>query len=207
MAILIDSGTPASDKNFWATTREAFSDAQVLYGRKFQCDVAAEPLTAKCANYFARPEMLDQLLDYRTTSKIREQMAAAESKGVICTGLDSLHLPWPDHWWCNPPFDLKPEFIRHARKQQVFGHPGMMLLPYEPLAGWWRRLLANDVIVYEPDGRYQFYERDGVTRKSGANFGCALVAFPTMKIGPSLRVPFERGIGRNPNQLEGVANG
>jgi hypothetical protein len=195
MAILIDSGTPASDKNFWATTWEAFADAKVLYGRSFECDVAAEPLTAKCTSYFARPEMLDQLLDYRTTSKIREQMKMAEQLGVVCAGLDSLNLFWPDHWWCNPPFDLKPEFIRHARRNQRMGHPGMMLLPYEPLSGWWRRLLADDVIVYEPDGRYQFYERDGVTRKNGANFGCALVAFPTMKIGPSLRVPFKRGIG------------
>ena len=30
MAILIDSGTPASDKNFWATTWECFADAQAL---------------------------------------------------------------------------------------------------------------------------------------------------------------------------------
>ena len=32
-------------------------------------------------------------------------------------------------------------------------------------------------------------------RKSGANFGCALIAFPTMKVGASPRIPFVRGIG------------
>ena len=56
-------------------------------------------------------------------------------------------------------------------------------------------LLAEDVIIYEPDGRYQFYERDGATRKSGANFGCALIAFPSLKVGASPRIPFVRGIG------------
>lgn len=196
MAILIDSGTHAADKNFWATTWECFADAQALYGRRFECDVAAEPLTSKCQHYFARPEMLDQLLDYRTRADIKLQMSLAERQGVICIGLDSLNIAWPAHWWCNLPFDLKPEFIGQARKQQAAGRSGMMLLPYEPLTQWWRTLLAEDVIVYEPDGRYQFYERDGATKKSGANFGCALVAFPTMKIGPSLRVPFDRGVGK-----------
>lgn len=195
MAILIDSGTPASDKNFWATTWECFADAQALYGRNFECDVAAEPLTAKCGRYFTSHLLLDKLLDYRTSDDVRAQMREAELAGTVCIGIDSLNLDWPEHWWCNPPFDLKPEFITQARKQQANGRPGMMLLPYEPLTIWWRSLLAEDVIIYEPDGRYQFYERDGVTKKNGANFGCALIAFPTMKVGASPRIPFVRGIG------------
>lgn len=166
MAILIDSGTPASDKNFWATTWECFADAQTLYGRRFECDVAAEPLTAKCSHYFTSHLLLEKLLDYRTSDDVRAQMREAELAGTICMGIDSLNLDWPEHWWCNPPFDLKPEFITQARQQQANGRPGMMLLPYEPLTTWWRRLLAEDVIIYEPDGRYQFYERDGATRKS-----------------------------------------
>ena len=79
MAILIDSGTPAEQKNFWSTTWECFADAQHLYGREFEIDVCAEPLTSKCYQYFARAEMLDQLLDYRTTAEIRRQMHWAES--------------------------------------------------------------------------------------------------------------------------------
>lgn len=195
MAILVDSGTPASDKNFWATTWECFADAVALYGRPFACDVAAEPLTAKCSRYYARPEMLDHLLDYRTSSLVRIQMRKAEAAGRVCAGLDSLNIDWPADWWCNLPFDMKPEFIGQARKQQAAGRPGMMLLPYEPLTGWWRQLLANECIVYEPDGRYNFMERDGVTRKTGVNFGSALVAFPAHKIGQSILVPFNRGIG------------
>lgn len=195
MPILIDSGTPASDKNFWATTRECFLDAQMLYGRRFEVDVAAEPQTAKCNQYFTSHLFLEQLLDYRTSATARAKLHQAEQSGVICMGLDSLNLDWPEHWWCNPPFDMKPEFIAQARKQQAQGKSGMMLLPYEPLTTWWRRTLAEDVLIFEPDGRYQFYERDGQTRKSGANFGCALLAFPTMKIGQSIRIPFTRGIG------------
>lgn len=203
MAILIKSNTPDSDKNFWATTWDCFADAQALYGRRFKCDVAAEPLTAKCKSYFARPELLDQLLHYRTRDEVRSQMRMTEARrDTWCDGLDSLQLKWPEHWWCNPPFDLKHDFIQHARKQQADGRSGMMLLPYEPLSGWWRRLLADDVIIYEPDGRYQFYERDGETKKSGANFGCALVAFPTMRIGKSIRVPFERGFSTKSGDQE-----
>ncbi|MFB2865718.1 DNA N-6-adenine-methyltransferase [Aeromonas sp. MdU4] len=195
MAILIDSGTPASDKNFWATTWECFYDAQELYGRPFDCDVAAEPSTTKCSRYFTSHLLLDRLLDYRSREEVLAQIREAENERSVCIGLDSLNLNWPEHWWCNPPFDFKPEFITKARQQQANGKPGMMLLPYEPLTTWWRRLLADEVIIYEPNGRYQFYERDGKTRKNGANFGCALIAFPTMKVGPSPRIPFARGIG------------
>ena len=74
MAILIDSGTPASDKNFWATTWECFADAQALYGRNFECDIAAEPLTAKCSHYFTSHLLLEKLLDYRTRDDVRAQI-------------------------------------------------------------------------------------------------------------------------------------
>lgn len=196
MAILVKSKTPVDDKDFWGTSWQCFKDAMALYGRPFKIDVAAEPLTAKCVSYYARPEMLDQLLDYRTNAETRRQMHEAEFyDNTYCVGLDSLNLIWPDDWWCNPPFTMKPQFIAQARKAQAAGRPGMMLLPYEPLTGWWRELLADEVIVYEPDGRYQFMERDGETMKQGSNFGSALVLFPAHKIGPSVRVPFYRGIG------------
>ena len=69
----------------------------------------------------------------------------------------------------------------------------MMLLPYESLTNWWRDNLAEGVIIYEPDGRYNFMERDGKTKKSGANFGSVLVSFPSQHIGQSPRIPFIRG--------------
>lgn len=169
MAILVDSGTAAADKNFWATTPECFADGQALYGRPFELDVCAEPLTAKCQRYYGNPMLYDMVLDPRTSA---------------------------EHWWCNPPFDQKLEFIGHARRQQAAGRPGMMLLPYEPLAGWWIKRLSFGVIIYEPDGRYQFCERDGETRKQGANFGSALVVFPTHHIAESPRIRFARGIGQ-----------
>lgn len=197
MAILIDSGTPEADKNFWATTPECFADAQALYGRPFNADVCAEPLTAKCQRYYGNPALYDAVLDYRTSA---DTLAVMRESGRTCLALDSLAVSWPDHWWCNPPFDRKLDFIGMARRQQAAGRPGMMLLPYEPLAGWWRKRLAFGVIIYEPDGRYQFCERDGVTRKQGANFGSALVVFPTHHIGESPRIRFERGIGQIPQK-------
>lgn len=193
MAILIESGTAADDKNFWATTPECFADGQALYGRPFAVDVCAEPLTAKCQRYYGNPALYDAVLDYRTGADVRAMM---RESGNVCVALDSLAVDWPEHWWCNPPFDRKLEFIGQARRQQAAGRPGMMLLPYEPLAGWWNKRLSFGCIIYEPDGRYQFCERDGVTKKQGANFGSALVVFPTHHIGESPRIRFERGIGQ-----------
>ena len=108
---------------------------------------------------------------------------------------DALSMDWPHDWWCNPPFSLKMEFIRKARESQAKGVAGVMLLPYEPLTAWWRANLSHDVVIYEPDGRYNFLERDGVTKKSGVNFGSVFVLFPANRIGPSIRVPFQRGVG------------
>ena len=159
------SNTADGDKNFWATSWRQFFDATYLYGRPFQFDVCAEEATAKCGpiNYFS-PERGD----------------------------DALALDWPADFWCNPPFSRKVEFIQHALEQAKNGRPGMMLLPYEPVSNWWRDNLKDDVIVYEPDGRYNFMERDGKTKKSGANFGTVLVSFPAQRIGPSPRIPFTR---------------
>ena len=191
MAILVKSNTDPKDSNFWATSWEAFSDAEILYGRQFDIDVCAEPLTTKCDKYYGNPMLYDQLLDYRTSRDTRISMM-----GKTCLALDSLNprVHWLQHWWCNPPFDFKEDFILKARTQQECGRSGMMLLPYEPLTQWWRKLLARDCIIYEPDGRYNFYERDGKTKKTGANFGSVLVAFPSMILGESVRYPFKRGL-------------
>ncbi len=162
------STTADADKNFWATSWRQYYDAVELYGRPFQWDVAAEAATTKTdrQTYFG-----------------------------LDLGDDSLQLDWPSDWWCNPPFDRKVEFIRHVLAQAKAGSPGMMLLPYEPVSNWWRDNLRDDVIVYEPDGRYNFMERDGITMKDGVNFGTALVLFTTATIGLSLRIPYTRGVG------------
>lgn len=167
MTILVNSKTQAADKNYWATTRECFDDAECLYGRKFAHDVCAEKLTSKCGESYWN---LDN------------------------DGIDALKMTWPGDWWCNPPFDRKSEFIDKAIAEQRKGRPGMMLLPYEPLTGWWRRSLSHGVIIYEPDGRYNFLERDGLTKKQGVNFGCAFVCFPSFRLSESVRVAFGRGI-------------
>ena len=190
MAILVKSKTPEADRNFWGTQWECLADAERLHGRRFRLDVAAEPLTAKCASYYASPELYDRLLDYRTSKETKAQMIHSLA---VCVGLDSLSLPWITDWFCNPPFDWKEQFIKKAKQEQAKGHAGVMLLPYEPLTSWWRRNLSEGVIVYEPDGRYNFLERDGNTKKSGSNFGSVLVGFPSQFIGQSIRVPYTRG--------------
>jgi hypothetical protein len=70
-------------------------------------------------------------------------------------------------------------------------------LPLNYLAHLESKGIRKGCIIYEPDGRYNFMERDGETKKSGVNFGSALVCFPAMHIGDSITVPFNRGIGAN----------
>ena len=186
MAILINSSTAASDKNRWGTMWECFWDAQALYGREFNCDAAAEPQTTKCPEFFVSPDWFERQ---------REQGCFVLNPQARIIGFDSLQCDWPDHWWCNPPFDLKAEFIAHAVKQAKAGRSGMMLLPYEPLTGWWQeRVEGNASVIYEPDGRYNFVEIDGITKKTGVNFGSVFVLFTPGYFPQPQRIRFKRGV-------------
>lgn len=194
MAILVKSKTASDNKNLWGTTWDCFHDGQALYGREFQIDVAAAPLTSKCEKYYTTDKIIDELTFNPTETKDLLRYASI-MRGTRCVGLDSLNLDWPEHWYCNPEFDQKAKFIRKAKQQQALGRPGMMLLPYTKLTDWWRSSLNEGCIIYEPDGRYPFYESDGVTKKNGPNFDSCFIAFPAMKINESPVVRFSRGIG------------
>ena len=42
------------------------------------------------------------------------------------------------HWWCNPPFNKAAEFLAKAHYEMLRGHPGIMLLPGNFEAKWFR---------------------------------------------------------------------
>lgn len=200
MAILIQSSTDSSEKDRWATQHGCFNDGQHLYGRPFKIDVAAEPETAKCDRFMVSPDWfewsrLDILSPYAQSGfNLRPEQRIV--------GFDSLYCDWENDWWCNPPFTLKKEFLAKAAQQVKKGFSGMMLLPYEPLSGWWLELVKPFAsVIYEPDGRYNFYKADGVTKKYGVNFGSALVLFTPHTVVEPARVGFVRGVG-NENALE-----
>lgn len=175
MAHLVKSTTDKSDKNRWATTWECFERAQELFGAEFAIDVAAEEETAKCKQFIGPPKYSWNVRD-----------------GVpVCVGNDALalHSAWVDKWWLNPPFDLKREFINKAIEQSRLGHSGMMLLPYEPCTKWFRELVVpHATAIYVPDGRYNFLESDGITKKTGVNFPSCFVLFTPHYNGGEARV-------------------
>lgn len=195
MAILINSNTSKDEKNRWATTVECFNDAQHLNGRPFSIDVAAEPETAKVNRFMVAPEWFDARRESCYGKDGRHGFNLKPEQQIV--GFDALQCDWPDNWWCNPPFDMKLEFIAKATEQSKLGRGGMMLLPYEPLTQWWRNNIDGVAAkIFEPDGRYSFYEVDGVTKKDGVNFGSAFVLFTPE--GPTTpRQPFRRGIALN----------
>ena len=191
MAILVKSTTAVSDKNRWSTTLECFSDAQILFGRPFSVDTAAEPATAKVNNFYISP-------DFFKFNNWASEITKSDNRIV---GVDALSIDWIDGWWCNPPFDHKQEFLIKAAKEAKAGRSGMMLLPHEPLTGWWRELVENvATIVYTPNGRYPFLETDGKTKKSGVNFGSSLILFAPHYIKRTEYVPFDRYIAKQQNK-------
>ena len=80
-----------------------------LYGRKFEIDVAAAPLTSKCKEYYTTDKIINDLTFNPVETKDLLRYAAL-MRGARCVGLDSLNLDWPEHWWCNPEFDQKRGF-------------------------------------------------------------------------------------------------
>ena len=187
MAILVKSKTNPSDKNRMGTQISCFLDAEQLYGTSFSIDVCAEPETAKCNKFYASAEWFD---------KNRGDWNLSKDKVII--GFDALECSWPPHWWCNPPFDNKISFIKKACIEAKKGRCGMMLLPYEPLTAWWlKHVNGKATAIYEPDGRYNFLEPDGRTKKQGVNFGSVFVLFTPGTFPTLQRFQFNRTMRRN----------
>lgn len=191
MAHLVKSETPAENKNRWATSWLAFNDAQALFGHPFALDVCAEPVTAKVSRFIIDQDRFNELDPALVV--IGQSGSFIYGEKQLIHAIDSLSNGWINGWWCNPPFDRKVEFICKAIKEDFHGRHGMMMLPYEPLTGWWQTYVDGYAAkVYEPNGRYNFYESDGVTKKTGVNFGSVFVLFDrTKKTTPRER--FKRG--------------
>ncbi|EGR1298312.1 hypothetical protein EAF56_20205 [Vibrio alginolyticus] len=184
MAILVKSKTDPSIKNKWGTDPRAVVDGKILFrdatGKELVFDAAAEPQTAKFSRYLLPNDWIAGRRDW--VSQLKDNNVPGGGPAT-CVGFDALQCDWEDGWWCNPPFDRKPEFIQKATEEMFKGRDGMMLLPYEPLSGWWIDYVDGYAsMVYEPNGRYPFYEADGYTRKSGVNFGSVLLLFTRRKL-------------------------
>lgn len=202
MVNLVKSKTDAKDKNRWATNWLCYDDAVKLNGKPFSIDIAAEPDTRKVNRFMVSPDWM------RLAKRRKNGLALVKSDNYEIVAVDALSNEWEGNWWCNPPFDLKKAFLAKVAIELKKGHSGMMLLPYEPLNIWWKTLVAPiATCVYEPDGRYGFYETDGKTEKHGVNFGSVFVVFtPEGNSGLLPRVPFSRGRfgrlkGQKPEQL------
>ncbi|WP_249371367.1 phage N-6-adenine-methyltransferase [Vibrio sp. 2-2(8)] len=196
MAILVHSTSPAEDKNRWGTTWECFGDGQALFGRKFKLDVCAEPATAKVDRFITSLVWLEQRAGNYFQRGIGFTANDFNPNAKI-VGFDALELRWENDFWCNPPFDLKQLFIKKAYQEARAGLSGMMLLPYEPATTWWRELVdGKATAIYEPDGRYNFFDIDGKTKKRGVNFPSAFVLWTPHHMHYTPKIPFTRGVAK-----------
>lgn len=171
MAHLVQSKTPMSEKNRLSTTLEAFSDAKLVSGLAFVLDAAAEPETTKCLSFISPEQDALSACWGVEFHKALKRYTYLEVAG-ICGGR-------PMGIWCNPPFDLKHDFIQKAYDTaRTHGIPVLMMLPYEPTTVWWRVMVDGFAsVVYEPRGRYNYYEVDGKTLKRGINFPSCFVLY------------------------------
>lgn len=183
MAILVSSKTPKSDKNRLSTTWECFNDAKAVTGLTFVLDAAAEPETSKCAHYITPEEDALSISWGERLSNIKKSLShVAVTREPIAN----------QAIWCNPPFDSKLDFIQKAYDESKLHRVSIcLLIPYEPQTIWWRCMVDGIArTVYEPRGRYNFYEPDGVTPKTGSNFGTCFVLFDGSYINDTNYVKF-----------------
>lgn len=183
MAILVKSATPKSDKNRLSTTWDCFNDAKTVTGLSFALDVAAESATAKCANYITPEEDALSVCWGERLSKVMVKMGRMMHTRMPVAALGI---------WCNPPFDRKLDFIQKAYDEsRKHGVAICLLIPYEPQTIWWRCMIEGVArTVYEPRGRYNFYEPDGKTIKTGVNFGTCFVLFDGSYINETQYIKF-----------------
>ncbi len=190
------SKTEESSKDLWGTGLSLRSDAEALYGRAFKTDVCTFPHNAQANQYILPPSFLDSFLDYRGWRE-KENFQKANQLNKTCIGFDGLNrkVPWGNDWFCNPPFSdqLRKAFITRALHEQYRGNAGTMILPYAPATGWFRQYLGKGVIIYEPDGRYNYNDTNGLVQK-GCNFDSCVVVFPTCYLRDSIRIPYDRFI-------------
>ncbi len=184
MAHLVKSKTALSEKNRLSTTWQAFNDAKKVSGLTFVLDVAAEPETSKCVSFIS-PEQ-DAL---NTCWGIEFSRALKRFSHLEAVGMSHGR---PFGIWCNPPFDEKLDFIQKSYDtSRAHGIPVLMMLPYEPNTIWWRVMIDGFArTVYEPRGRYNYYEVDGKTLKRGINFSSCFVLFDVSYINNTQYVKF-----------------
>ena len=161
------SNTDVNIKNLWATTQDAYKDACKLCGAYyFELDAAASSKNKKCALYINEDQ------DALTIEWFREELV----KTV----------------WCNPPFDLKREFLAHAYNQRKHGLTCMMI-PYEPTTKWWREFVHDKAsIVYVPDGRDNFIHPKTEKEIKGVSFASCIVVFTPLTL-TTQYIHFKRG--------------
>ena len=130
----------------------------------------------------------------RTPEEFKPEAIAAytnQDLKTIQNQLTSLKKRGNDRF-CNPPISdqFRKAFITRAQHEQYRGNAGTMILPYAPAAGWFRQYLGKGVIIYEPDGRYNYNDTNGVVQK-GCNFDSCVVVFPACYLRDSIRIPYD----------------
>lgn len=159
------SRTKSDIKNLWITSDEAFRHALSLCGQShFDIDVAASVRNARCEVFFTKED--DGLKRFWFSSAM-----------------------WA---WCNPPFDLKREFLDKAYEQRAHGNTCLMI-PYEPCTKWWRSHIHGKAsVVYIPDGRYNYCHPETGEEIKGVAFASCFVVFTSLNM-PTQYVHFNRG--------------
>ena len=150
------SKTPKEDKDKRQTPKAVFNRIQELINIPFVHDVAAESHTAKCPSFWTKEDdafskdWLDPLIGHSLPSAL----------------------------FCNPPFSNMTPWLEHAYATAKRGGIVVVLCPDDRSVGWYQDHLEDKAqIIYIPDRRISFEDKDGIPQKGnpkGTAFGVFL---------------------------------
>ena len=68
----------------------------------------------------------------------------------VCLGpekFDALKEVWPNHSYCNPPWDIKAKFVDAAIRSYERGSEVLLYLPFDPSTGWFHKLYRHNPLI------------------------------------------------------------
>jgi site-specific DNA-methyltransferase (adenine-specific) len=154
---LIESPETTGDRDCWGTPGDLFRTLDAEF--HFAWDLAAEPWSAKCENYFTPANDAFQY--------------------------DWTRLPQP--LWLNPPFSDLSRWIGTAWRAAVYGATVVAIVPaHRCEQAWWHQYVIGQAAeVRCPRGRVEYVAPPGIAQ-SGPKFPSCVLVYRPGHAGPTI---------------------
>lgn len=162
---LNNTTTPESERDLAQTPTWFVGAAENFFRFKYDLDVCANAVTAKCEIYYSLEEL----------------------------GIDALVTPWGRRNWCNPPYSNITPWVEKAMCEAQNGNISTLLIPDKPEVGYIRLCKSRaDTLIHLPF-RLNFLRPNGEPfldkygKPQGPKFPVCLVLFTPWGLGMPAR--------------------